>query len=90
MSLVLLSGAGLLMRSFMRLQEVDLGFNPDHILVARLPFPRGQYKTAADKQRFYSQLMLRLHAIPGVEAATDISRLCECDCCEGARYRKSR
>jgi len=50
LSLVLLTGAGLLMRSFIGLQQVDLGFNPRNILVARLPFPRGQYKTAADKQ----------------------------------------
>src|SRR5213075_2249755 len=66
LSLVLLSGAGLLMRSFIRLQQADLGFNPENILVARLPFPRGQYKTAPDKQRFYRQLLLRLHGIPGV------------------------
>ncbi len=71
LSLVLLSGAGLLMRSFIRLQQVDLGFNPDNILFARLPFPRGQYKTAAEKQRFYRQLLARLQAMPGVLAATE-------------------
>ena len=41
LSLVLLVGAGLLMRSFVALQTVDLGLNPDNILVARLPLPRG-------------------------------------------------
>ncbi len=71
MSLVLLSGAGLLMRSFIRLQQADLGFNPDNVLVARLPFPRGQYKTAADKQRFYRQLLQRLLATPGIVAASE-------------------
>ena len=75
LSLVLLSGAGLLMRSFIRLQQVDLGFNPDNILVARLPFPRGQYKTAAEKQRFYRLLLQRLHALPGVVAATETTGL---------------
>src|SRR5262245_56697877 len=75
LSLVLLSGAGLLMRSFVKLQQVDLGFNPENILVARLPFPRGQYATAADKQRFYGQLMQRLHALPGVVAATETTTL---------------
>ncbi len=71
MSLVLLSGAGLLMRSFIRLQQADLGFNPDNVLVARLPFPRGHYKTAADKQRFYRQLLQRLLATPGIVAASE-------------------
>jgi putative ABC transport system permease protein len=75
LSLVLLSGAGLLMRSFVKLQQVDLGFNPENILVARLPFPRGQYTTAAEKQRFYRQLLARLHALPGVVAATETTTL---------------
>ena len=75
MSLVLLSGAGLLIRSFIRLQTVDLGFNPDNILVARLPFPRGQYKTAAEKQRFFEQLLLRLESLPGVVAASETTSL---------------
>jgi putative ABC transport system permease protein len=75
LSLVLLSGAGLLMRTFVALQEVDLGLNPDNILVARLPLPRGQYKTAADKQRFFRQLLPRLYALPGIVAATETSTL---------------
>src|SRR5262249_6618654 len=74
-SLVFLSGAGVFMRRVLPLQQVDLGFNPDNILVARLPFPRGQYTTAADKQRFFSQLLQRLHALPGVVAATETSTL---------------
>ena len=75
LSVVLLSGAGLLMRSFIRLQQVDLGFNPDNILFARLPLPRNQYKTSADKQRFYRQLLDRLHATPGVVSATETTSL---------------
>ncbi len=75
LSLVLLSGAGLLTRSFVKLQQMDLGFNPDNILFARLPFPRGQYATAAEKQRFYVQLLPRLRALPGVVAATETSSL---------------
>src|SRR5262249_54192690 len=75
LSLVLLSGAGLLMRSFVRLQQVDLGFNPENILVARLPFPRGQYRRAAEKQRFYEQLLSRLRMLPGVVAATETTTL---------------
>ncbi|HYY72919.1 MAG TPA: ABC transporter permease, partial [Candidatus Bathyarchaeia archaeon] len=71
LSLVLLVGAGLLLKSFARLQQVDLGFNPDNILFARLPFPRGQYKTVAEKQRFFRALLPRLQALPGVVAATE-------------------
>jgi predicted permease len=71
LSLVLLSGAGLLMRSFVKLRQADLGFNPENILYARLPFPRGQYTAAADKQRFFERLLPRLRALPGVVAATD-------------------
>jgi predicted permease len=75
LSLVLLSGAGLLMRSFVKLQQVDLGFNPENVLFARLPFPKGQYTTAAEKQRFYEQLLSRLRALPGVVTATETTTL---------------
>ena len=75
LSLVLLAGAGLLMRNFVKLQTVDLGFDPNNILVARLPLPREQYKTAAAKQQFFQALLPRLHALPGVVAATETSTL---------------
>jgi putative ABC transport system permease protein len=75
LSLMLLVSAGLLMRSFVRLQTVDLGMNPDNVLVARTPLPRGQYPTAEAKQRFFDELMRRLHALPGVTSATTISGL---------------
>ena len=75
LSLVLLAGAGLLMRSFVKLQTVDLGFNPNNILVARLPLPQGQYKTAASKHQFFRQLLPRLQALPGVVAATETTTL---------------
>src|SRR5262245_49977022 len=75
LSLLLLAGAGLLMRSFLILQNVDLGLNPDNILVARLPLPRGQYETAAAKHRFFATLLPRLQALPGVAAATETTTL---------------
>jgi len=75
LSLVLLTGAGLMMRTFAALLQVDLGFNPNNILVARLPFPRGQYKAASDKEKFFSQLLVRLKALPGVIEATETSAL---------------
>ena len=75
LSLVLLSGAGLLMRTFVKLQTVDLGLNPENILVARLPLPKGPYDSAAGKQRFFRPLLTRLSALPGVVAATETSTL---------------
>src|SRR5438477_3250068 len=66
LSLVLLAGAGLLMRSFVGLQTLDLGIGTERVLVSRLPFPRGQYKTAAEKQRFFRPLLQRLSVLPGV------------------------
>ncbi len=75
LSLVLLAGAGLLIRNFVKLQSVDLGLDPNNILVARLPLPREQYKTAAAKQQFFEALLTRLHSLPGVVAATETSTL---------------
>jgi len=70
LSLVLLAGAGLMMRTFVAMQQVDLGFQPNNILFTRLPLPKGQYKTTAQKQRFFRQLLTRLQMLPGVVAAT--------------------
>ena len=75
LSLLLLVGAGLLIRSFVALRTVDLGFNPENILVARIPMPRGQYTTAAEKQRFFKTLLDRIHALPGVVVATETTTL---------------
>lgn len=73
MSLVLLTGAGLLMRSFIALVKVDLGLNPENVLATFLRFPQGQYKTAAEKQHFFRPLLQRLYALPGIVAATETS-----------------
>ena len=75
LSLILLAGAGLLMRTMVALQTVDLGLNPDNILVIRLPLPKTRYKTAAQIQHFYDQLLQHVKALPGVVAATETSTL---------------
>ncbi|HXC86503.1 MAG TPA: ABC transporter permease [Candidatus Cybelea sp.] len=75
LSLTLLVGAGLLMRSFVALREVHLGLQPDHILVARLPLPKDRYKTADQIAGFFRPLLLRLRAMPGVVEATETSTL---------------
>jgi putative ABC transport system permease protein len=75
LSLALLVGAGLLMRSFVALREVDLGLSPDHVLVARLPLPQDRYKTAEQVAGFYRPLLARLKTLPGVVEATETSTL---------------
>ncbi len=57
LSLTLLVGAGLLMRSFVALREVHLGLQPDHVLVARLPLPKDRYKTADQVTGFFRPLL---------------------------------
>jgi putative ABC transport system permease protein len=75
LSLVLLAGAGLLMRSFVKLQTVDLGLDPANVLHARIPLPRGQYQTATEKQALFRQMLTRVQALPGVISATTVSSL---------------
>ena len=75
LSLALLVGAGLLMRSFVALHEVHLGLQPDHVLVARLPLPKERYKTADEIAGFFRPLLLRLKALPGIVDATETSTL---------------
>ncbi|MES2696002.1 MAG: ABC transporter permease [Verrucomicrobiota bacterium] len=75
LSLVLLAGAGLLMRNFIKLTTVDLGFNPENILVARIPLPKATYQTAQAKQNFFRQLLPRVQNLPGVTAITTASTL---------------
>jgi putative ABC transport system permease protein len=74
-SLTLLVGAGLLMRSFVALREVHLGLQPDHILVIRLPLPKDRYKTAEQVAGFFRPLLLRLKNLSGVVDATETSTL---------------
>src|SRR2546430_14447972 len=68
LSLMLLVGAGLLIKSFLRLQEVRPGFNAHNVLIANLalPYPKYQYEQF---EEFFRQLKERLEAAPGVQAA---------------------
>jgi len=68
LSLMLLVGAGLLIKSFLRLQEVRPGFNAHNVLIANLalPYPKYQYEQF---EEFFRQLKDRLEAVPGVQAA---------------------
>jgi putative ABC transport system permease protein len=68
LSLMLLIGAGLLIKSFARLQELDLGFNPDRILTMNLQLTRSRYQGGQGAE-FYRQLIERVQGLPGVESA---------------------
>lgn len=69
MSLVLLIGAGLLVRSFTRLERADPGFRPHHLLAATIVLPPAQYNAAAQRE-FHRALIERIRALPGVTSAS--------------------
>jgi putative ABC transport system permease protein len=75
LAVVLMLSAGLLMRTFLSLASVDLGFNPTGLVAVRPTFPSGAYATAPEVQRFYRQWLERISAVPGVESAAVTSSL---------------
>ena len=68
-ALVLLIGAGLMMRSFMYLQKTDIGMDPSRTLTFRVGLPEAQFVDNEAAPRFFAQLIPKLAALPGVEAA---------------------
>jgi putative ABC transport system permease protein len=75
LAVVLLVSAGLLMKSLLHVEEVDPGFAPDNVLVARLSFPQAKYNTAEAFADFSERLEERVLRLPGVEAVGGISIL---------------
>lgn len=67
-ALVLLTASGLLLRSFEKMREVDLGFRPDHTLAASYNLPRKQYSTQASIDAFNHELLRRLQQLPRVKS----------------------
>jgi putative ABC transport system permease protein len=75
LSLVLLIGAGLMIRSFARLLAVDPGFKTDHVLTAFVSLPVSKYSKHEEQTAFFDRLLERLRNVPGISAAgavTDI------------------
>jgi putative ABC transport system permease protein len=68
MALMLLVSAGLLVRSFARLQKIDTGFNTENVLTMVLRLPGGKYKEDAQVVNFFRQATERVRALPGVRA----------------------
>ncbi len=75
LALVLLVGAGLMVRSFRQLQQVDPGFDAPNVLTMQVALPALKYKTPEDAVAFYDQAVQRLEGLPGVEAAAKVSEL---------------
>ncbi len=73
LALLLSIGATLTIRSLAKLQAVDPGFNPDGVLKANLTLPRESYPDAARQTNFFRELIARLAALPGVQAAGMVS-----------------
>jgi putative ABC transport system permease protein len=69
LALVLLIGAGLMMRSFMHLQKTDIGMNPSSTLTFRVGLPEAQFPENETAVRFFEQLIPKLANAPGVESA---------------------
>ena len=70
MSLVLLVGAGLMVQSFLRLRQVNLGLDPKNVLTATVLLPRAKYTQDDQRSAFFKQLTERVRNLPGVEAAS--------------------
>ena len=69
LALVLLTGAGLLVRSFLRVRGMDPGFQPEQLLTARIDLSPVRYETSAQRRAFYRDALTRIEAVPGVRSA---------------------
>ena len=67
-ALVLLIASGLLLRSFEKMRSVNLGFRPDHVLVAAYSLPQKQYATQTAVNGFNNEIIRRLQELPGVKS----------------------
>ena len=75
LAFLLLSGAGLLIRSFVRASESDPGFKPDHVLSIGISLPGAAYGKPETVEEFYREALQRVSALPGVLEASGISEL---------------
>jgi putative ABC transport system permease protein len=73
LSLVLLVGAGLLVRSFLTLLKTDPGFNPENVITMNLVLPAAKYKEDPQRAAFYSDLLSRVKALPGIQSAAVVN-----------------
>ncbi len=69
LALLLLAGSGLLLKSFVRLRSLELGFNPDRLLTMSLRLPADGYKEPAQRVSYFQQTLANVQQLPGVESA---------------------
>ena len=69
LSFVLLACAGLLIKSFIHLREINPGFDADNMLAVRMSLPSGKYKTGEERAQIFKQLVDGVKAAPGVQSA---------------------
>ncbi|HWL74462.1 MAG TPA: ABC transporter permease, partial [Burkholderiaceae bacterium] len=69
LALLLLTGSGLLLKSYVKLRTIELGFNPDRLLTMSVRLPFGDYKDPARRVSYFQQTLANLQQLPGVEAA---------------------
>ena len=75
LSMVLIVGAGLLLKSFILLMGVDLGFQPDRVLAMSINLPDVRYGSAAQRLQYFQQLEERVKGLPGVQAVAYGNRM---------------
>src|SRR5262245_60005982 len=75
LAMTLLIGAGLMMKSFIRVRQINIGFNPGHVMTAKVSLPETQYSAPAQRNNVYQRLLERLSGTPGVESAAMTSSL---------------
>jgi putative ABC transport system permease protein len=75
LAMVILAGAGLMLNSFRRLESRDLGFNPEHLLSAKIRLPGLQYRETTRKLGFFNELLQRVNATPSVSSSALVSSL---------------
>jgi hypothetical protein len=64
LAVILLTGAGLMLKSFLRLRAVDTGFNATNVVTATIDLPETSYRTAADAERFHHDALTAIAALP--------------------------
>jgi putative ABC transport system permease protein len=73
LALVLLAGAGLMMKSFLKLQDVNPGFDPNRVVTMQVQLPSSRYKEEVQLANYGTQLLEKIATMPGVEAAALVS-----------------
>ena len=75
LSMILMVGAGLLLKSFVKLMGVDLGFQPDRVLSVAINLPAARYGTADQRLQFFQRLEERVKGLPGVQSVATANRM---------------